>query len=223
MKQRMKDGASAPGRFVRGLSWVVLAVACSASGSDGSASSPVVRGPGGRAGICCPIDPGTCNGFRAGGWAPSLGECGLLYDAAPPTRIDHDAYGCEVLVATGSCLDVGRDAGPDVVAVDVAPDIGVAPDTGVAPVTPCPGATACHPFVVPGAHSGVCPIGISCGQACTESCLACMPTSPDGGPGVGSGSPCVCDGTRWVCPSDSGVGCAADTTCWIAGPPPVCR
>lgn len=123
---------------------------------------------------------------------------------------------------TPCCLPhVFPDAGRDVV-TDTSAD--TATDTSAdASSTPCPGGTACHPFRVTGTHGGACPSVVFFGTACSDRCLACNPTGPDGGPGFGTGDPCVCDGTRWVCPSDSALTCALNTTCWLAGPPPACN
>jgi|GEM_PF-3587790 len=216
MQQRERVGARWVGALPRRLWWVVGLAACGESSADPDGST--ARGPDGRAGICCPIDAGTCNAFRVGGWAPSLAQCPMVWDAAPPVRIETDAYGCPRLIATGSCLD------PDGGTEDAARNVPVdsARDGDDAAVMMCPGSTACHPFRVSGAHSGACPPVVDYGAACTERCLACMPTGPDGGPGLGSGDPCVCDGTRWVCPSDSAGTCPTNSTCWIAGAPPAC-
>ncbi|MFO0603000.1 MAG: hypothetical protein U0324_07485 [Polyangiales bacterium] len=91
-----------------GALWLLAIMACGPT--DPTAGAP--RDPDGGPGVCCPIDSGTCDGFRAGGWAPSLAQCTQTVDAAPPVRTVIDEHGCPRLIAEGSCLD-RSDAGAD--------------------------------------------------------------------------------------------------------------
>lgn len=66
------------------------------------------------AGYCCPIGPRyDCDCAHLGGFAPMPTGCGCVYDAQPPDERVVDAHGCPRIVARGSCLPSGLDAGED--------------------------------------------------------------------------------------------------------------
>jgi hypothetical protein len=60
-------------------------------------------------GYCCPIDSGTCNCFRYGGWIEKATDlCPKICDLAPEeTSISMDQHGCAVLGGPRSCIGGG--------------------------------------------------------------------------------------------------------------------
>ncbi|MGE3761954.1 MAG: hypothetical protein AB7L94_06870 [Kofleriaceae bacterium] len=88
-------------------------VACEGGKSGDGLEEGVTPAPGG--GFCCPIDPGSCDCFRNGGWiADRADTCPAICDLAPTnTSIRIDEHGCEVLTGPESCLTPLFDASVD--------------------------------------------------------------------------------------------------------------
>jgi hypothetical protein len=105
-------------RFVRSALVVLFAIgtlgACEGGKGDGDIEQGITPAPRGG-GFCCPIDPGTCNCFRNGGWISNEADtCPAICDLAPVnTRITSDEHGCESLSGPESCLQPPLDASLD--------------------------------------------------------------------------------------------------------------
>ena len=81
---------------------------------DSSMLPPGVTVSPDGAGYCCPIGPRyDCDCANLGGFAPMPTACGCVHDARPPDERVVDAHGCEQILARGSCLPSGLDAGED--------------------------------------------------------------------------------------------------------------
>lgn len=97
-------------RLILGLALALgTFAACDSDGGSGIDSGPIEEGitPAPRnGGYCCPIDLGTCNCFRNGGWiAKPTDMCPTICDLAPTnTSVTTDEHGCEQLRGPDSCL-----------------------------------------------------------------------------------------------------------------------